>query len=111
MVEGRVRVFIHKEQELDDVEKRYPASHYVLVDDKLSILTSVKRAWGPRVTTVFPRQGHYAHDPAALAGCPPADVTVEHVADLLRYELTALLHGGRAGDVTSASQPTAGGKP
>ncbi|HUL80419.1 MAG TPA: HAD family hydrolase [Vicinamibacteria bacterium] len=110
-VEGRVLVYIHKEQELDDLGKRYPASHYVLVDDKLSILTSVKKAWGSRVTTVFPRQGHYAQDPAALAGLPPADVTVEHVADLLRYDLAALLHGGRAGDVTSASPPTAGGKP
>jgi FMN phosphatase YigB (HAD superfamily) len=110
-VEGRVLVYIHKEQELEDVEKRYPASHYVLVDDKLSILTSVKKTWGSRVTTVFPRQGHYAHDPAALAGCPPADVTVEHVADLLRYDLTALLQGGRAGDAATAPPPTGGGKP
>jgi len=110
-VAGRVLVYIHKEQELDDVEMRYPASHYVLVDDKLSILTSVKRAWGSRVTTVFPRQGHYAHDPAALAGCPPADVTVEHVADLLRWDLRALLGGGPAGDAAAAPPPTVGGKP
>ena len=62
-VEGRVLIYIHKEQELDDVEKHYPARHYVLVDDKLRILTAVKKVWGTRLTTVFPRQGHYAHDP------------------------------------------------
>ena len=60
-VEGRVLIYIHKEQELDDVERRYPAEHYVLVDDKLRILTAVKARWGERLTTVFPRQGHYAH--------------------------------------------------
>ena len=69
-VEGRVLIYIHKEQQLDDVEKRYPARHYVLVDDKLRILTAVKKVWGSRVTTVFPRQGHYAHDPKALATLP-----------------------------------------
>src|SRR5438477_3920244 len=65
-VEGNVLIYIHKERELDDVEQRYPADHYVLVDDKLRILTAVKRVWERRVTTVFTRQGHYAHDPQAL---------------------------------------------
>src|ERR1035437_7773057 len=69
-VEGRVLIYIHKEQQLDDVEKRYPARHYVLVDDKLRILTAVKNVWGSRLTTVFPRQGHYAHDPKAVATYP-----------------------------------------
>src|SRR5436309_14543690 len=90
-VDGNVLIYIHKERELDDVEQRYPAHHYVLVDDKLRILTTVKRVWERRVTTVFPRQGHYAHDPKALATYPPADVSVERIGDLLAYDLPALL--------------------
>jgi len=90
-VDGHVLIYIHKEQELDDVVGRYPADHYVLVDDKLRILTAVKQAWRDRVTSVFPRQGHYAHDPKALATYPPADVSVERIGDLLTYELPALL--------------------
>jgi FMN phosphatase YigB (HAD superfamily) len=110
-VEGRVLVYIHKERELDDVEKRYPARHYVLVDDKLRILTAVKRVWGFRVTTVFPRQGHYAHDPEILARYPPADVMIECVGDLLRYDLSALCDAGPAGRTAAASASTVGGKP
>jgi len=90
-VAGRVLVYIHKEQQLDDVEKNFPAHHYVLVDDKLRILTAVKEVWGSLLTTVFPRQGHYAHDTKALAMYPPADVTIEHIADLLRCDIPALL--------------------
>ncbi len=90
-VEGRVLIYIHKEEQLDNVEQRYPARHYVLVDDKLRILTAVKKAWGSRLTTIFPRQGHYAHDPETLAGYPPADVTIEHIGDLLQYDPRALL--------------------
>ena len=90
-VDRHVLIYIHKEQELDDVARRYPADHYVLVDDKLRILTAVKQAWRDRVTSVFPRQGHYAHDPKALATYPPADVSVERIGDLLTYELPALL--------------------
>jgi len=86
-VDGRVLIYIHKEEALDDVERRYPAQHYVLVDDKLRILTAVKRIWGERVTTVFPRQGKYAHDPEALRTFPPADVTVERIGDLLDRDL------------------------
>ena len=89
-VEGRALIYIHKEQELDDVEKRYPARHYVLVDDKLRILTAVKKVWGPRVTTIFPRQGHYAHDPQVLASYPPADISIERIGDLLGYEAASL---------------------
>lgn len=81
-VEGRVLIYIHKEKALDDVERRYPAEHYVLVDDKLRILAAAKRFWGERVTTVFPHQGIYAHDPKALSAFPPADLTVERIADL-----------------------------
>lgn len=90
-VDGNVLIYIQKERELDDVEQRYPAERYVLVDDKLRILTAIKEIWGSRVTTVFPRQGHYAHDPSMLANYPPADVTVEHICDLLKYDLDALL--------------------
>jgi FMN phosphatase YigB (HAD superfamily) len=92
-VEGHVLIYIHKEKELNDVQRRYPAEHYVLVDDKLRILTAVKKIWGDRVTTVFPRQGQYAYDAEALAACPPADLTVNRIGDLLDYDLPALLAG------------------
>ena len=90
-VEKNVLIYVHKELELDDVERRYPASHYVMVDDKLRILTAVKKVWGARVTTVFTRQGHYALDPQVLATYPPADVTIERIGKLLAYNLSALL--------------------
>jgi hypothetical protein len=92
-VEGRVLIYIHKEQELDDVERRYPARRYVVIDDKLRILTAVKKIWGARVITVFPRQGHYALDPAVLAAYPPADVTVERIGDLVDVPRETLLEG------------------
>ena len=94
-VDGQVLIYIHKEEALDDVERRYPADRYVLVDDKLRILDAVKRIWGDRVTTIFPRQGQYAHDSKAIAGYRPADVTVERIGDLLDYDLAALLSGER----------------
>jgi FMN phosphatase YigB (HAD superfamily) len=80
-VGGHVLIYIHKEEALDDVERRYPAEHYVLVDDKLHILDAVKQIWGERVTTVFPRQGQYAHDAKLLSALPPADVTIERIGD------------------------------
>ena len=85
-VSGRVLIYIHKEQMLDDVERRYPAPRYVLVDDKLRILTAVKHVWGERVTTMFPRQGHYACDPALIARYPAADVTIERIGDLVDWD-------------------------
>ncbi len=94
-VEGRVLIYIHKEHELDDVEQRFPAEHYVLVDDKLRILTAIKSFWGSRLTTVFPRQGHYAHDPKALADYPPADITINRIGELVDYDLPGLLEAGR----------------
>jgi FMN phosphatase YigB (HAD superfamily) len=94
-VSGRVLIYIHKERELEDVERRYPARHYVLVDDKLRILAAVKNVWGPRLTAVFPRQGHYARDPEALATYAPADVTIERIGDLLTYDLSSLLAAAR----------------
>jgi hypothetical protein len=94
-VDGRVLIYIHKERELEDIEGRYPARHYVLADDKIRILTSFKKVWGGRLTTVFPRQGHYALDPGAAA-YPPADVTIERLGDLARYDLAALIGAARA---------------
>jgi hypothetical protein len=90
-VEGRVLIYIHKEQMLDDVRQRYPARHYVMVDDKLRILAAMKKIWGNQLTTVFPRQGHYALDPKIIAACPPADITIERIGDLVDYDLPALL--------------------
>jgi FMN phosphatase YigB (HAD superfamily) len=89
-VDGRVLIYIHKEEALDDVERRYPAAHYVVVDDKLRILEAVKRFWGGRVTTVFPRQGIYAHDPQVIGAFPPADVTIERIGDLLDFDMPRL---------------------
>jgi FMN phosphatase YigB (HAD superfamily) len=89
-VDGHALVYVHKERELHDVERRYPAERYVLVDDKLRILAAVKASWGERVTTVFPRQGHYATDPGILAAHPPADVAVERIGDLLELDLESL---------------------
>ena len=91
VVEGRVLIYIHKEQMLDDVERNYPAEHYVMVDDKLRILTAMKKAWGDRLTTVWPRQGHYALDPGALAMYPRADITLERIGDLASHDLSELL--------------------
>ncbi|MBI3800318.1 MAG: HAD family hydrolase [Deltaproteobacteria bacterium] len=95
-VESNVLIYVHKELELEDVERRYPADQYVLVDDKLHILTAVKNVWGQRVTTVFPRQGHYALDPKELATYPPADVSIERIGELLNYDLSSLLAETRA---------------
>ena len=94
-VERNVLIYVHKEQELDEVERRYPADHYVLVDDKLRILTAVKQAWGSRVTTVFPRQGHYADDPDILAAFPAADISLGRIGDLLEYDAHELVSAGR----------------
>ena len=89
--DGRVLIYIHKEEELDDVARLYPADHYVMIDDKLRILSAVKKIWGERVTTVFPKQGHYALDLEILAECPPADVELAKIGDLVSYDLPALL--------------------
>ena len=87
-VDGHVLIYIHKEETLDDVERRYPAQHYVLVDDKPRILAAVKNAWGDRVTTIFPRQGQYARDAKDYRA---ADLTVERIADLVTHDLSQLL--------------------
>src|SRR5215469_2436489 len=91
-VTGHVLIYVHKEQELDDVEQRYPAEHYVLVDDKLRLLAAVKKIWGSRVTTIFVKQGHYATDPKILASYPVADISIGRIGDLLQYHLPELLN-------------------
>lgn len=89
--EGRVLIYIHKEEELDDVERLFPARHYVLIDDKLRILATAKKIWGDRITTIFPKQGHYALDPAVLTQYPPADVELAAIGDLVKYDLNQLV--------------------
>ena len=89
-VDGNVLIYAHKEQELDDVTKRFPADRYVMVDDKLRILAAIKQIWGRRVTSVFVRQGHYALDARILAGYPAADLSIEHIGDLLKCDCDAL---------------------
>jgi hypothetical protein len=73
------------------VERRFPADHYVLIDDKIRILSEVKKIWGARVTTVFPRQGHYALDPKIVAAYPPADITIERIGELVNFSRESLL--------------------
>jgi FMN phosphatase YigB (HAD superfamily) len=86
--DGHVLIYIHKEEELDDVERLYPARHYVMIDDKLRILDTMKKIWGERVTTVFPRQGHYATDPEILAQYPHGDIQLNRIADLVNHDLS-----------------------
>jgi hypothetical protein len=86
-VGGNVLIYVHKEKELNDVRKRLPARHYVLVDDKIRILTAVKRKWRSKVTTVFVRQGHYALDKKLVARYPRADVTIDRIADLMKCDV------------------------
>ncbi|KAI3600934.1 hypothetical protein D8I24_4115 (plasmid) [Cupriavidus necator H850] len=104
-VGGRVLIYVHKETMLNDIEQRHPAPHYVLVDDKPRILAAMKRAWKDRLTTIFPRQGHYANDrhaPDALDATPAPDLTIARIGDLLHYGLPALQDAARAGPARAA---------
>lgn len=93
--DGNVLLYIHKEQELASVEARYPSKHYVMLDDKLRILTAMKAVWGQRLTTVFVRQGHYAKDPA-IAQYPAADLTIDHIGDFQNLSLADISAHSRA---------------
>jgi len=86
-----VLIYIHKEEELADVERLYPARHYVMFDDKLRILDSMKQSWGERLTAVFPRQGHYATDPEILAQYPHGDLQLDRIGDLVKLELADIV--------------------
>ena len=100
-VAGHVLIYIHKEAMLAEVERHYPARHYVIVDDKLRVLAAMKNIWHDRVTTVFPRQGHYALDSAQLAARPAPDLVVEHIGDLINADIAALLGHPQAGRSSS----------
>lgn len=95
-VDRNILIYIHKEQELQDVEDRYPADHYVVVDDKLRILTEIKKVWRSRVTTVFPKQGHYANDTSTTAKYPPADISLDRIGDLIQYNLDTVLKAAKS---------------
>ena len=101
-VEGRALVYVHKEKVLDAVEREFPARHYVMVDDKLRILAAMKAVWQDRLTTIFPRQGHYALDPAIVAAQPAADCTIEHIGELADLDLSPLIQ--RGADTAGATQ-------
>jgi FMN phosphatase YigB (HAD superfamily) len=89
--EGHVLIYVHKEEELEDVEAKYPAPHYVMVDDKVRLLTALKQHWGKRVTTVFPRQGHYALDEKLVAQYSKPDITLERIGELTNYSLEEIM--------------------
>lgn len=89
-VNGQVLIYVHKERMLEDVERLFPARRYVMVDDKLRILSAIKSAWGKRVTTVFARQGHYANDAETTARYPAADMSIGRIGELLRRDLSRL---------------------
>jgi FMN phosphatase YigB (HAD superfamily) len=90
-VDGHVMIFVHKEEQLEDVERLYPARHYIMIDDKLRILDAMKRVWGDRLTTIFPQQGRYAVDPDILARYPHGDVQLARIGDLVRHDLADLV--------------------
>jgi phosphoserine phosphatase len=94
-VDGRVLIYIHKEEQLSEVERLYPADHYVLIDDKRRILAAIKKIWGARVTTIQPLQGHYASDPNVQAAHQAADITLAHIGDLLNYDISPIIEAGR----------------
>jgi FMN phosphatase YigB (HAD superfamily) len=95
--DGHILIYVHKELELADVESKYPAKHYVMVDDKVRILAAIKKYWGERVTTIFPRQGHYALDPALVAQFPKPDITIERIGELQKYSLEQILAAATKG--------------
>jgi len=100
-VDGRVIVGVHKERSLDDMRRRFPATHYVMVDDKPQLLAAMKRLLGAQLTTVFVRQGHYAAESRDTAFDPAPDLCVDHIADLLERNIVpAVPHGAPRVDAT-----------
>jgi FMN phosphatase YigB (HAD superfamily) len=87
-VEGRVMVYVHKEKVLDHMQRRFPAEHYVMVDDKANLLAAMKSVLGARLTTVFVRQGHYALAVESNSVVPAPDLVIERIGDLLNHNLT-----------------------
>jgi FMN phosphatase YigB (HAD superfamily) len=89
-VAGRVHIYVHKELMLDAIQRIYPAHHYVMVDDKLRVLAATKDILRERLTTVFPRQGHFALDAGNIARYPAADMTIERIGDLADFDVSKL---------------------
>src|SRR5262245_48403334 len=104
-VEGHVLIYIHKEKSLDDVVRRYPAAHYVLLDENPRILAALQRIRAGRVTTGFPRQRHCAHETKVLAAFTTADLTVEHIVKLLYYDFRALLTANNRSKISLEVKP------
>ena len=96
LFQGNVLIYVHKEQDLEDAARRHPAEHYVVVDDKIRILSAIKEIWKSRVTTVFVRQGHYAHDKELVARFPAADLSLERIGDLVIHTEADLLSAAGA---------------
>jgi hypothetical protein len=94
--EGHVLSYVHQEEVRDDIQRRYPADYRMKVDDKLRILTAMKKAWGEHGTTLFPPRKVRSDRPAVQASIRPPDITVESIADLLEYDLPGLLAGQRS---------------
>lgn len=90
-LDRHVMICVHKDKEVAAIERRYPAAHYVVIDDKIRLLTAFKQAWGDRVTTVFPRQGQFGRDAAAIADNPTPDLAVDRISELLAPDLLARL--------------------
>ncbi len=89
-VTRNVLIYIHKEEELPHVEKIHPARHYVMMDDKLRILTAMKKIWGDKLTTVFVKQGHYALEPGIEEKYPAADITLDRIGELVQHDFSRL---------------------
>ena len=87
-VNGDVLIYLHKEKVLDHMQKRYPAPHYVVVDDKPNLLAAMKSKLGDRLTTVFVRQGHYALASGADAVQPSPDRVIEHIGEIATLNLS-----------------------
>jgi hypothetical protein len=81
-------IYLHKEKVLDHMQQRFPAQHYVMVDDKANLLAAMKLVMGARLTTVFVRQGHYALAPESKSAQPAPDLAIERIGDLLNHNLT-----------------------
>ena len=103
-VEERVLIYVHKERMLDDVARRFPAQHYVMVEDKLRVLDGMKRRWRERLTAVFVRQGHYANDPAARKEYPSAQIELSGVGELCKLDVRDFLSS--SGQVSSNQATT-----
>jgi len=87
-VAGRVMIYLHKERVLDHMQQRYPARHYVMVDDKPNLLAAMKSTLGSRLTTVWVRQGHYALAAESKSVDPAPDMIIERIGDLMSHTLS-----------------------